>query len=216
MNYAPCVAVRHPIFARVFHAVSPSMEKEVGRHRDELLAGLSGRVLEVGAGNGQSFAHYPATVAEVVALEPESYLRGKAEEAARRARVPVSVRDGVAAPLPFEPGEFDAAVASLVLCSVPDQSQALAELRRVLRPGGELRCFEHVRAERPRKARVQERLDRSGLWPRMGGGCHCSRDTVAAIEAAGFHVERIRTLTVGPSWSHTNPHVLGVARAPSA
>jgi SAM-dependent methyltransferase len=207
------VAVRHPIFARIFHRVSPSMEKEVGPHRDALLAGLSGRVLEVGAGNGQSFAHYPATVTEVVALEPESYLRGKAEQAARGARVPVTVLDGVAASLPFGTGEFDAAVTSLVLCSVPDQAQALAELRRVLRPGGEVRFFVHVRDERPRKARVQERLDRSGLWPRMGGGCHCSRDTVAAIEAEGLHVERIRTLTVGPSWSHTNPHVLGVARA---
>ncbi|HET6547980.1 MAG TPA: class I SAM-dependent methyltransferase [Solirubrobacter sp.] len=205
-------AVRHPIFARVFHRVSPSMEKEVGRHRDELLAGLTGRVVEVGAGNGMSFAHYPPSVTEVVALEPESYLRAKAEEAARDARVPVSVRDGVADPLPFEAGEFDAAVASLVLCSVPDQLRALAELRRVVRPGGELRFFEHVRAESPRKARVQAGLDRSGLWPLMGGGCHCARDTVASIEAAGFAVERIRTLAVGPAWSHTNPHVLGLAR----
>jgi ubiquinone/menaquinone biosynthesis C-methylase UbiE len=205
-------AVRHPIFARVFHRVSPSMEKEVGRHRDELLAGLTGRVVEVGAGNGMSFAHYPPGVAEVVALEPESYLRARAEETARDARVPVSVRDGVADPLPFEAGEFDAAVASLVLCSVPDQLRALAELRRVVRPGGELRFFEHVRADSPRKARVQEGLDRSGVWPLMGGGCHCARDTVASIQAAGFTIERIRTLTVGPAWSHTNPHVLGVAR----
>jgi ubiquinone/menaquinone biosynthesis C-methylase UbiE len=192
------------------------MEKEVGRHRDELLAGLSGRVVEVGAGNGMSFAHYPASVAEVVALEPESYLRARAEEAANGARVPISVRDGVADPLPFEAGEFDAAVTSLVLCSVPDQKRALAELRRVVRPGGELRFFEHVRAESPRKVRVQTGLDRSGAWPLMGGGCHCARDTVASIKAAGFEIERIRTLAVGPSWSHTNPHVLGIARAPSA
>jgi SAM-dependent methyltransferase len=206
------VAVRHPIFARIFHRVSPGMEKEVGPHRDELLAGLSGRVVEVGAGNGMSFGHYPATVTEVVAFEPESYLRGKAEEAARRARIPVTVRDAVADELPLDAGAADVAVTSLVLCSVPDQARALAELRRVLRPGGELRFFEHVRGERPRKARVQAWLDRSGVWPRLGGGCHCSRDTVAAIEAAGFHVERRRTLSVGPSWSHTNPHVLGVAR----
>jgi SAM-dependent methyltransferase len=206
--------VRHPIFARVFHRVSPAMEKDVGRHRDELLAGLTGRVVEIGAGDGMSFAHYPAGVVEVVALEPESYLRGKAAEAARTAPVPITVRDGVADPLPFEPESFDAAVASLVLCTVPDPARALSELRRVLRAGGELRFFEHVRSERPRKARVQQRLDRSGLWPRAAGGCHCARDTVATIEASGFRVERVRALEVGPSWMHTNPHVLGVARAP--
>jgi ubiquinone/menaquinone biosynthesis C-methylase UbiE len=110
---------------------------------------------------------------------------------------------------------FDAAVSSLVLCTVPDAGQALAELRRVLRPGGELRFLEHVRSERPRKARVQDWLDRSGVWPRLGGGCHCSRDTVAAIEAGGFRVERMRAFDLGPPWLHTNPHLLGMARVRS-
>ena len=85
----------------------------------------------------------------------------------------------------------------------------------MLKPGGELRFMEHVRSDRPRKARFQERLDRSGLWPRVAGGCHCARDTVAAIEAAGFTVETVRSLDIGPAWSHTNPHVLGIARAPN-
>ena len=208
-------AVQHPIFARVFHRIGPMMEKEVGRHRDELLAGVSGRVVEIGAGNGMNFAHYPASVAEVVALEPEPYLRAKAEQAARTARVPVNVRDAAADPLPVEDGSFDAAVASLVLCTVPDPASALSELRRVIRGGGELRFLEHVRSERPRKARLQELLDQSGIWPRAAGGCHFARDTVAMIEAAGFRIEQIRNLDVGPSWSHTNPHVLGIARAPS-
>jgi len=189
------------------------MEREAGEHRDELLAGLSGRVVEIGAGNGVNFGHYPPTVEEVVALEPERYLRAKAHEAAGAVAVQVIVRDGVADPLPLDTDEFDAAVASLVLCSVPDARPALAELRRVLRPGGELRFLEHIRSESPRKARIQERLDSSGVWPRLGGGCHCSRDTVAAIEAAGFGVERARSFDMGPGWLHTNPHVLGVARA---
>jgi ubiquinone/menaquinone biosynthesis C-methylase UbiE len=99
-----------------------------------------------------------------------------------------------------------------VLCTVPDQQRALPELRRVLKPGGELRFLEHVRAD-GRKARVQQWLDRSGAWPRVAGGCHCSRDTVATIEAAGFRVERVRSFDLGPSWMHTNPHVLGTATA---
>jgi ubiquinone/menaquinone biosynthesis C-methylase UbiE len=206
-------AVHHPIFARFFDRLSRLMEREAGRHRDELLAGLTGRVVEVGAGNGINFAHYPDSVSEVVALEPEAYLREKAQRAVRDAPVPVSVRAGVAAPLPLEDASFDGAVASLVLCTVPDLPAALAELRRVLKPGGELRFMEHVRSERPRKARLQERLDRSGIWPRLGGGCHCGRDTVAAIQSSGFQLDRVRRYTLGPSWIVTNPHVLGLARA---
>jgi ubiquinone/menaquinone biosynthesis C-methylase UbiE len=208
-------AVRHPLFARFFDRLSRLMEKEVGKHRRELLAGLSGRVVEIGAGNGMNFRHYPTTVAQVVALEPEPYLRSKAERAARDAPVPVSVRDGAADPLPLEDDSFDTAIASLVLCTVPDPDRALAELRRVLKPGGELRFLEHVRSDQPRKARIQERLDRSGIWPRVGGGCHCARDTVAAIQAAGFNIERIQSLNFGPSWIITNPHVLGTGRIPT-
>ena len=206
----------HPIFARVFDRLSRLMEQQAGVYRDELVAGLRGRVLEVGAGNGTNFSRYPSTVEEVVALEPEAYLRRKAEAAARDAFVPVSVLDGRAAPLPFEDASFDAAVASLVLCTVPDQEGALGELRRVLKPGGELRFMEHVRADGPLKSGVQRWLDRAGLWPRLLGGCHCARDTVSAIETAGYRLDRVRSYSLGPSWSVTNPHVIGSARAPGA
>jgi ubiquinone/menaquinone biosynthesis C-methylase UbiE len=207
-------AVRHPIFARVYERLSRLEEREVGEYRDELLAGLSGRVVEIGAGNGMNFRHYPSTVDEVVALEPEPYLRERAERAAKELPVRVSVRDAAAYPLPLGSASCDAAVASLVLCTVPDQASALAELWRVLKPGAELRFMEHVRADRARKARLQERLDSSGIWPRVGGGCHCARDTLSAIEAAGFTVEGVRSLDIGPGWFVTNPHVLGVARSP--
>jgi len=205
--------VRHPLFARFFNRFTGLMERELGDRRRELLAGLSGRVLEVGAGNGMNFRHYPGTVEEVVALEPESYLRGKAELAAREAPVNVSVGSAAAYPLPLGDASVDAAVTSLVLCTVPDPQAALAELRRTLKPVGELRFMEHVRSDRPRKARVQDWSDRSGLWPRVAGGCHCARDTLAAIETAGFEVERVRDFGLGPAWGITHPHMLGVARA---
>jgi ubiquinone/menaquinone biosynthesis C-methylase UbiE len=187
------------------------MEIKVGHHRDELLAELSGRVVEVGAGNGINFRHYPSSVEQVVAIEPEPYLRAQAERAAQSAPIPVTITGGVADELDVDDSSFDAAVACLVLCTVPDQSRALGELHRVLKPGGELRFLEHVRAPRSAKARVQKLADGSRIWPRVSGGCHCGRETAEAITVAGFRVERIRSLNVGPSWLITNPHVLGCA-----
>jgi ubiquinone/menaquinone biosynthesis C-methylase UbiE len=121
-------------------------------------------VIEVGAGNGLNFAHYPASVTEVIAVEPEPHLRSIAEANAAQAAVPVKVVDGTAGDLPADDALFDVAVASLVLCSVPDQDQALAEIRRVLKPGGELRFFEHVQAGTPGRRRVQQALDAT-IWP---------------------------------------------------
>lgn len=188
--------VHHPLFARLYARVLAKNEPaEMRARRVELLAGLHGRVVEVGAGSGANFPHYPPTVTEVVAVEPEAYLRADAIRAAAQAPVSVTVVDGVADALPLEDGSCDAAVACLVLCSVPDQRSALAEIARVLRsPSGELRYFEHVLAEKPRTARAQRVVDRL-FWPRAFGGCHTARDTPAAIAAAGFEVveqERIR------------------------
>ncbi|MGY1691489.1 class I SAM-dependent methyltransferase [Geodermatophilus sp. SYSU D01105] len=183
--------VSHPVFARLYARLAEGMERSgAGEYRQRLLADVSGRVVEVGAGTGANVAHLPAAVTEVVAVEPESYLRARAEEAARHARVRVTVVDGVAERLPAGDGTFDAAVVSLVLWSVPDQAGALREIRRVLRPGGRLHFWEHVRADGGALARVQAALDRT-IWPRIGGGCHAGRDTLAAIEAAGFTVERV-------------------------
>lgn len=206
--------VRHPLFARFFDRLSRLMEREAGPERDELLAGLSGRVVEIGAGNGINFGHYPPQITELVAVEPEPYMRAKAQQSGRAAPMTVSVQDGVAERLPLDDASCDAAVACLVLCTVPDASAALAELRRVLRPGGELRFMEHVRSEQPRKAKVQKWFDRSGVWPKLGGGCHCARDTVGTITAAGFELDRVHRFTLGPQWGITNPHVRGSARRP--
>ncbi len=185
------------MFARLWSLMSTREPAEIRRHRDELLAGLSGRVIEVGAGAGSNFVHYPATVEQVVAVEPEPYLRERARIEAASATVPVDVIDGVAGRLPLEDRSFDAAVACLVLCTVPDQARALGELRRVLRPGGELRFYEHVRSTRPAVALSQRAVDRV-FWPRAFGGCHTARDTLAAIAAAGFELEQQRRMWVNP------------------
>lgn len=207
-------AVHHPLFARVFHWLSRREEMAGQReYRREALAGLRGRVLELGAGNGLNFEHYPDTVTDVVAVEPEAYLRERAREAAAGVHVRVTIVEGVADALPLEDASCDAAVASLVLCTVPDQDDALAEVKRVLKPGGELRFYEHVISERPRLARLQRAADAT-LWPLLAGGCHSARDTLAAIERAGFTIEQCRRFDFRPTplVAPATPRILGVAR----
>jgi ubiquinone/menaquinone biosynthesis C-methylase UbiE len=203
---------RHPLFARYYARVSRLMEGSVGPYRQKLVDGASGRVIEVGAGNGLNFPHYPATVTEVIAVEPEPHLRSIAEASAARTTVPIKVVDATADDLPADEAQCDVAVASLVLCSVPDQDRALAEIRRVLKPGGELRFFEHVRAATPGRRRVQQALDAT-IWPWLAGGCHCGRDTRAAIERAGFTIDRINQLTSADTQMTfpTAPQILGTA-----
>jgi MFS family permease len=205
--------VSHPLFARFYAWASPRMERAgYGERRGQLLAGLTGRVLEVGAGNGMNFAHYPPEVTAVLAVEPEPHLRALAETQADETAISIDVVDGTADHLPAADASFDAVVASLVLCSVPDVPAALTEIRRVLRPGGELRFFEHVRADTPGLARVQRVLDAT-VWPTVGAGCHAHRDTRTAIEEAGFTIKDLEHLRIpettipGP----TSPHILGAA-----
>ncbi|WP_101256488.1 class I SAM-dependent methyltransferase [Streptomyces barkulensis] len=210
-------AVHHPVFARYYARFAPAVDERagIGAHRAELLAGLSGRVVEVGAGSGLNFGRYPAAVREVVAVEPEPLLRRAAREAAARAAVPVRVVPGVAEDIPLDSEAFDAAVVSLVLCSVRDPDRALAEIRRVLRPGGRLCFYEHVRADGTAMALLQRSLDRT-VWPHLFGGCHTARDTVAAIGAAGFTELSLRRLRVPEKGVPTpvSAHVLGGARRP--
>jgi SAM-dependent methyltransferase len=201
--------VHHPLFARVYARVGHLMDAEISEHRRRLLAGLAGRVLEVGAGNGLNFPHYPATASEVLAIEPEPYLRRLALAAARQTPVPIQVVDGTAEALPADDGAVDAVVASLVLCTVPNLDQALAEVRRVLCPGGRLRFYDHVRAEDQRLARWQDRLERPWGW--LVGGCHPNRDTVAAITAAGLQVVQLDRFDLMAMPPLARPHVLGLA-----
>jgi ubiquinone/menaquinone biosynthesis C-methylase UbiE len=170
-------------------------------------------VVEVGAGTGVSFAHYPASVREVVAIEPEPRLREAALHAAQTAPVRVRVVDGLAEELPLGDASVDAAVLAGVLCSVPDPARALGEVARVLRPDGELRFYEHVIARNARLARLQRRLDAT-FWPRLFGGCHTSRDTEATLSVSGFTVQTRDRFSFRPTLLATPvaPRILGRAR----
>lgn len=161
-----------------------------------------------------NFGHYPDSVTEVVAVEPEPYLRARAHEAAEYASVPITVVDGTASQIPLADASVDVGVASLVLCSVGDQTSALKELGRVIRPEGELRFYEHVRASDDRWARFQRRVD--PVWTRMAGGCRLTHDTLAAIDAAGFEITELERFLFQPCWMSklSAPHILGRARRP--
>src|SRR5690349_12336022 len=181
--------VDHPLFARMWTVMSAREPEAVRRLRRENLAGLSGRVLEVGAGTGTNFAFYPATVTEVVAVEPERRLAEVAEHAAALASVPVTLTTDTVEG--FGPGEqFDAVVCSLVLCSVDNSSEVVAQLFSQLKPGGEMRYLEHV-AETGVRAGLQKVADAT-IWPRLAGNCHTHRHTEDTIAAAGFRLDGAR------------------------
>lgn len=182
-------------------------------YRRELLAGVRGRVVEVGCGDGRAFELYPPDVESVLAVEPDPTARAVAAERAREAAVPIDVVDGTAEALPAADGAFDAAVAVWVLCSVPEPDAALAELHRVLRPGGELRFYEHVRSENAVFRWFQRTID-ALFWTRLLGGCITTRDTTAAIREAGFEIDELERgfhssslLTITSA-----PYIIGTAR----
>ena len=197
----------HPVFARAWDTVVRLGGEPEQRHRDELVRGLRGRVLELGAGTGLNLGRYPRD-AEVVAVEPEPTMAGKAADRGRAAGAAIHVLRGVAEALPFPDGSFDGVVACYVLCSVADQDRAIQEIRRVLRPRGQVRIYEHVRSPHPGWARVQDLV--TPVWHRVGCNCHPNRDTAAALEAAGFEVQ-VRPFSFGPP-APVRPHILGVAR----
>ncbi|MGB3482283.1 MAG: class I SAM-dependent methyltransferase [Mycobacterium sp.] len=187
----------NPFFARLWTTLSAHEPAALTALRQENLAGLSGRVLEVGAGTGTNFDYYPDTVTEVVAVEPETQLAASARDAAARAAVPVVVREELIEDL--DPAEsFDAVVCSLVLCSVASSDGVLQQLYSRLLPGGELRYLEHVATPGARGA--LQRVADATVWPRLLGNCHTHRRTETAIRAAGFAVQSTRRAAALPAW----------------
>jgi SAM-dependent methyltransferase len=191
--------VDNPFFARLWTFLSRHETDAIKKLRRENLAGLFGRVLEVGAGTGTNFEYYPDTVTEVVAVEPERRLVEIAQQAAAAASVPVTVStDTVEQYLASGAEPFDAVVCSLVLCSVDEPDGVLRQLLSLLRPGGELRYLEHVASSGAREG-LQKAADAT-LWPRLMGNCHTHRHTEETIVGAGFQVSGARREWTMPAW----------------
>jgi ubiquinone/menaquinone biosynthesis C-methylase UbiE len=207
----------HPIFARFYDRLMAGTERAgLAGMRHELIEEASGRVLELGAGTGHNLEHYTDAVTELVLTEPDPYMAERLREhLANEARsvAKVAVVEAPAEDLPFDDGSFDAVVATLVFCTVDDPLKAIAEARRVLVEGGRLLFIEHVRGERPRLARWQDRLERPWGW--FAGGCHPNRATDQLVAGAGFWIDSLDRTKFPKAPSIVRPLIRGVARRPA-
>ena len=199
------------LMAAVYDGMMRASEEAcLAQWRAELLRELSGAVLEIGAGTGATLALYPKTVTRLVMCEPDPHMRRKLE-AKRGAAAHMEISASSIQDLSFEENSFDAVVCSLVLCSVPDPQAALAQIRRVLKPGGRLVFLEHVAADgKPNRLKWQRRIE--PVWKRLMGNCHLTRRTEAAIEAAGFRIERIQRESMRKALPVCRPSIRGIAR----
>jgi SAM-dependent methyltransferase len=183
--------------------------------RSGLLAQARGRVLELGAGTGLNLEHYPEGIESLTLVEPDPHmtrqLREKLAESGRSADV--SLVEAPGENLPFDHASFDTVAVTLVLCTVPDPEATLGEIKRVLAPGGLLLFLEHVRSHQPGLAKWQDRLE--GPWRFLADGCHCNRDTVSAIGAAGFQVGDVEHDELPKAPPLVRPLVMGSARTVS-
>ena len=201
---------RHRWFAAVYDRMARMDEKKARPIREFVAGGATGAVLEIGCGTGLNLDFYDwSKVERLEATEPDVFMLRRAE--ARAAKLPEDVRARVrlqeapAESLPFDAVSFDTVVSSLVFCTVSDPAASLEEVGRVLKPGGELRLFEHVQAE-GKTATVQRFIQPLYGW--MSGGCQLSRQTESAVRQAGFDLEITQRTALGPLW----PAFVGVAR----
>ena len=198
----------HRWFAALWDRLSASNERSHGRKiRPRIMGETSGDVLEIGVGTGASFSYYPAG-ARVIAIEPDPYMIERAHKRlAEEGNSNIQLRQAAAEELPFDDAAFDHVVASLVFCSVRDQATAFAEVRRVLRPGGTFRFWEHIRNDDSRFwGTLQDAI--TPVWRWVGAGCHPNRRTQQAIEDAGLRIEWVEKF-----WGALGtPEIYGVAR----
>ena len=198
----------HRIFAACYDVILSSMERKwLGRRRHELLETLTGRVLDIGAGTGANLTYY-RDAAEVTFAEPDGAMRSRLSARLGTASVPVRLSDAPAEDLPFADGSFDVVVSTLVLCTVEDPDRALAEVRRVLAPGGRLVLLEHVRGTEG-QARWQDRL--TPMWRHLAAGCNLNRDTRSAVERAGFTLTSFEPVQEMPRWIPISSMIQAIA-----
>lgn len=206
----------HRWFAAIYDKMLASEEKRfLGAVREEMLRDVTGDVLEIGAGTGANFKYYQPG-ARVTAIEPDPFMLQRARERIPEAKASIDLLSESAQKMPFPDASFDFVIDTLVLCSVPDPRKALAEIRRVLRPGGELRLYEHVRYKNPAGGISQDII--SPIWQWFGAGCHPNRDTERYLREAGLEVvsARIRKeVPPVPPMIFVRPHLQAVARRPS-
>jgi ubiquinone/menaquinone biosynthesis C-methylase UbiE len=202
------------LFARVYdRAMAATEAGGLAAERAALLATADGRVLELGAGTGLNLGYYPAAVRELVLTEPDAPMLRRLQPRAAARTPPATIVRAPAEQLPFADASFETVVTTLTLCTVRDLPAALAEVRRVLVPGGRLLFLEHVRAQDARAARRQDLL--APIQRRVGHGCHCNRATVAAIEAARFELQHVGHGTLPRAPRILEPLATGVAVKPS-
>jgi ubiquinone/menaquinone biosynthesis C-methylase UbiE len=198
-------------FAWTYDRFTARTEKAcLAGHRQTLIAGARGDVIEIGGGTGANLPYYGDRVATLTITEPSQPMIGRLQRRINERAPGAKLLRAPAEDLPFEDDSFDAAVSTLVLCSVDDQPRALRELRRVLRPGGQLLFVEHVRSEEPRLARLQDRMNRIN---NLVVHCDCNRPTLDSIRAAGFSIKKLEHGTLEKAPPFVRPLVVGVAEA---
>jgi ubiquinone/menaquinone biosynthesis C-methylase UbiE len=206
----------HPLFARFYERMLAGTERAgLEQLRRSLLAHARGRALEIGAGTGLNLPHYGVRVTSLVLAEPDPHMAARLRdrlETEGSAPSEISVIEAGAEQLPFDDGSFDTVVSTLVLCTVQDPARALAEVKRVLVPGGGLLFIEHVRGDSHRLARWQDRLDRPWGW--FAGGCHPNRPTPDSIADAGFQIEQLERGEMPKAPPLVRPLIRGIARRP--
>jgi ubiquinone/menaquinone biosynthesis C-methylase UbiE len=204
------MSLRKRFFAANYdRMISRSEEAGLRDLRHELLASADGRVLEIGGGTGANLAHYDGTIESLVVTEPDPSMLRRLQSKAREQAPLAKVLRAPAEDLPFEDASFDTVVSTLVLCGVDDQTRSLREIRRVLRPGGQLLFLEHVRSDDSGLARFQDRMN----WlNRIVVGCDCNRPTLATIEAANFTVAKLEHTTTPKAPRFGRPMIVGAAR----
>lgn len=176
-------------FPRWYDKLMEPLERRGLREiRKNLIGKAEGKVLEIGSGTGFNFPFYDRAQ-KVIAIEPEPMMREQSLPRTRKSRVPIEVISAGAEGLPFPDNSFDTVVGTLVLCTIPDPSKALEEIRRVCKPGGKVLFFEHVRLNQPVLGRLQDWL--TPVWKRFCDGCHLNRNTLELIRQTGLQVVRV-------------------------